>query len=101
MIRAALAILLPLVVPFVVWLVWIRWHRARRLKAGLDPNVAPEVPVTWLAGAAGVLMLLAAGLVYFYSGQGAPAGTPYVPEPDRSVNLDAWPIGPEKAEPSK
>jgi drug/metabolite transporter (DMT)-like permease len=98
MTRAILAILLPLIVPFAVWFFWIRWHRARRLKAGLDPNVAPDVPVTWLALAAGILMIMTAGLFYFYSEQGVPAGTPYVAQPDKGVNLDAWPVGAEKSE---
>jgi drug/metabolite transporter (DMT)-like permease len=100
MIRALVALLLPIVLPILGWVLWARWYRSRRVKAGLDPNVAPDVPVVWLALVAGILLLLTVGLLYFYAeDQGSPPGTPYVPAPDPSVNLNAWPVGAEKAVP--
>lgn len=93
MIRAVLALLLPVLLPFVGYALWIQWHRARQKRLGLDPDARPEVPLVWLLTAGGVLMVLAAGLLYFYSNQGTPPGTPYTPPQATDVDPEAWPVG--------
>lgn len=93
MIRALIAVLLPVLLPFAGYFLWIHWHRKRQSRLGLNPDARPEVPTIWLLTAGMVLMVMTVGLLYLYSDQGAPPGTPYQPPRATDVNPNAWPVG--------
>ncbi|WP_200291469.1 hypothetical protein [Rhodospirillum rubrum] len=98
MIQALSALLLPVVIPFLAWLIWTRWYRTKRLRAGLDPDVRPVVPVGGVLAAIGLLLVLAFGLLWFYAGQGDPPGTIYAPQ--RATLPDQFPPAASPAAPA-
>ncbi|MBE1236974.1 hypothetical protein IHV25_04850 [Phaeovibrio sulfidiphilus] len=80
MIRPALAIALPLVLPFVVWFSWALLARLVRRWRGLPDSGPPRVPFRLLIVVSCVLTILMIGILSFSGVQrGSPPGTPYVP----------------------
>ncbi|WP_041794654.1 hypothetical protein [Pararhodospirillum photometricum] len=88
MIRAVLALLVPVLVPWVGWVLWAEVARRRG-------RPRPEVPVVALVVTAMALMLLGAGVLAFMSADGGePPGTSYTPPRALDVNPEAWPVTP-------
>ncbi len=79
MIRAVLSLLLPFLVPFVVYWLWVRLHRARQARLGLDPAAPMTVPTFWLAGAGAILAIMVTLLMWLFAEDTTPPGSHYVP----------------------
>lgn len=77
--RIVLTILLPLLLPLVIYGVWITWarHRLRRKGENLPVLNFAEIPWLWLLIAGAVLVGLAIAVTFF--DEGAAPNAVYVP----------------------